>query len=214
MEWEDIFREEETLSYYGRIKETLKTTRKEFYPAKENIFRAFQLTPFNKVKVVILGQDPYPGGSANGLAFGVDKNKPLPDSLQNIFQEINLEYKKVPEDQTLTSWAVQGVLLMNSALTVEKHSPASHAEIGWQCLTDRIICELARHGDRKVFMLWGTFAKEKKKYTQADRNLVLEAYHPSPLSVYRGFYGCNHFVRANDFLQTNNQIPIDWISSI
>ena len=183
------------------------------YPAPENLFKAFWLTPFSKVKVVILGQDPYHNpGQAHGLSFSVPNNIPLPPSLQNIYKEIekDLGVKKDFHVGNLENWAQQGVFLLNAILTVTAHQPASHRNHGWEEFTDTVIKKLSQEKENLVFMLWGNYARSKKKLINQTKHLILEAPHPSPLSAYAGFFGCRHFSQCNDYLKIKNIKPITW----
>ncbi len=188
---------------------------KEIYPLKENIFNAFKLTDFDKVKVVILGQDPYHGCDnniiqANGLAFSVNKNVKIPPSLVNIYKEIKTDLEiKPPNDGDLTYLAKQGVFLLNAVLTVEKSQPNSHKNKGWEEFTDSVIKLLSKEKEHLVFILWGANAQKKSKLID-KKHTILKAPHPSPLSVYRGFWGCKHFSKTNFALEKNNQSPINW----
>ena len=182
------------------------------YPPASKIFEAFNTTPFEDVKVVIIGQDPYHGeGQANGLCFSVNPGIPFPPSLMNIFKEIQAETgKPIPHDGDLTRWAEQGVLLLNSSLTVREHSPKSHSSIGWDNLTDEAVRKLATEREGLVFMLWGSDAIKKGNFINRTRHLVLTSPHPSPLSAYRGFFGNGHFNAANDYLVKSGKTPIEW----
>lgn len=186
------------------------------YPAPKNIFRAFDAAPFNAVKVVILGQDPYHGPSqAMGLSFSVPSNVANPPSLVNIFKELEQDLgdkSKAESDYSgnLQSWADQGVLLLNASLTVERGKAGSHAGKGWEKLTDAAIQKLSQERSGIVFMLWGNFARSKKQHIDASKHLILEAPHPSPLSVHRGFFGCKHFSACNAYLESHGQSPITW----
>lgn len=185
------------------------------YPAKQAIFAALRATPFDAVKVVIVGQDPYHGpGQAHGLSFSVPEGQPIPPSLKNIYKELSAEYgTPVKRSGNLTDWAHQGVLLLNALLTVEQGKPASHAGQGWELFTDAVIQALLRAQRPIVFMLWGAYAQKKVAQiaTHIDTNhLILKAAHPSPFSV-TGFLGCNHFTQANQFLVTQGMTPIDWL---
>ena len=184
----------------------------KIYPPASKIFEAFNSTPFNDVKVVIMGQDPYHGpGQANGLSFSVNPGIKFPPSLMNIFKEIEAETgKPIPQDGDLSRWARQGVLLLNSTLTVREHSPKSHASIGWQNLTDEAVRKLATERDGLVFMLWGSDAIKKGSIIDRNRHLVLTSPHPSPLSAHRGFFGNGHFNAANKYLEEQGKTPIDW----
>lgn len=182
------------------------------YPPASKIFEAFSDTPFNDVKVVIIGQDPYHGpGQANGLAFSVNPGVPFPPSLMNIFKEIQDETgHPIPADGDLSRWAHQGVLLLNSSLTVREHSPKSHSAIGWNRLTDTAVRKLAEEREGLVFMLWGADAIKKGNFIDRNKHLVLTSPHPSPLSAYRGFFGNGHFNAANEYLTKNGKTPINW----
>lgn len=188
--------------------------RRVFPPAKE-IFAAFDSCPFDKVKVVILGQDPYHGdGQANGLCFSVADGIPKPPSLINIFKEIADDFgcpERIPESGNLTSWAEQGVLLLNSTLTVGAHAPGSHQGKGWERFTDAVISHLNKGRDNLVFMLWGSYSIRKCALVDRSRHLVLTSPHPSPLSAYRGFFGNHHFSKANAYLEQHGIPPVKWL---
>jgi len=184
------------------------------YPPPKNIFRAFDLCPFDQVKVVILGQDPYhEPRQANGLCFAVGDRVPLPPSLQNIFKEIESDLGATIVHWTgdLERWAKQGVLLLNATLTVRAHQAGSHQHRGWEEFTDAAIRALSREREHLVFMLWGNYAKAKGSHIDRSKHLVLEAAHPSPFSAYNGFFGCKHFSRANTYLEAHGETPIDWL---
>lgn len=185
------------------------------FPEQGNTFRALSgLTP-NLTHVVILGQDPYHGtNEANGLAFAVNNGVKLPPSLKNIFKELALEYNPavIKISSTLESWKEQGVLLLNSALTVIEDKANSLARIGWHAITDKIIAHISENSPACVFILWGNYARGKAKLINPHKHLILEGVHPSPLSANRGFFGCNHFSRANQFLQSKNLAPINWLA--
>ena len=203
-------KKEYLLSIKLRLKEELKSG-KTIYPPKKEIFKAFELTAPENTKVVILGQDPYYNfNQANGLCFSVNKKQPLPPSLKNIFKELEDDLGiKNYEHGDLSSWAKQGVLLMNTSLTVEKGKPGSHLKFGWEQLTDQVI----RSFNKKmkiVFVLWGKSAAKKKKLINEDKHFILEASHPSPLSCHKGFFGCNHFSRCNNFLKISGKEEINW----
>ena len=184
---------------------------KEIYPEPKNVFNAFDLCPFDEVKVVILGQDPYHGkGQAHGLAFSVPEGIAPPPSLQNIFKEIESDIGSENMSTDLTRWAQQGVFLLNSILTVIARSPTSHSDSGWEVFTDFVIKRLSDKREHLVFMLWGSFAKSKSSYIDQSKHLILEAVHPSPLSANNGFFGCKHFSKANKYLEENGLEPIDW----
>ena len=182
------------------------------YPPGKLIFNAFNLCPYDKAKVVIIGQDPYHGpGQAHGLCFSVNDGVPFPPSLQNIFKEIQTDLgTPVPQSGNLTRWAEQGVLLLNATLTVRAHQAGSHQRQGWEEFTDAAIRVLAEQRENIVFILWGSYAQKKGAIADPQRNLILKAVHPSPLSVYRGFFGCRHFSRANDYLRSAGKEPIVW----
>ncbi len=202
--------------YFADLTAFVKKEYKEgvVYPEPKNIFRAFDLCPFDTVKVVILGQDPYHGEKqANGLAFAVENTESSPPSLQNVFKEIQSDLGKslVHSDGDLTRWAEQGVLLLNATLTVRAHAAGSHQEKGWEQFTDAVIRALSEERESLVFMLWGNYAKAKGAHIDRSKHLVLEAPHPSPFSVASGFFGCKHFSKANHYLIAHNKTPIDWL---
>ncbi len=182
------------------------------YPNPKNIFNAFDLCPFDRVEVVILGQDPYHGPrQANGLAFAVGDSVPVPPSLQNIFKEIESDLgKKVDHSGDLSRWARQGILLLNATLTVRARAPGSHQGKGWERFTDAAVAALSNEREHLVFMLWGSYAKEKGKVIDRTKHLILEAAHPSPFSADRGFFGCKHFSRANAYLIEHGKKAIEW----
>lgn len=214
--WKEILKHEFSKSYFIELAGYLKLEKANgslIYPPGGLIFNAFNLTPFDKVKVVILGQDPYHGkGQAHGLSFSVMKGVKPPPSLQNIFKEIESDtgIKCSGISGDLTGWARQGVLLLNASLTVRAAEPMSHAKIGWGNFTDAVIKSISTHRENVVFMLWGRFAQEKQILIDATRHLILKAAHPSPFSAYSGFLGCRHFTRANEYLIKNGKEPIDW----
>jgi uracil-DNA glycosylase len=191
---------------------TEKQLGKTIYPAGKFIFNAFDATPFQNVKVVILGQDPYHGpGQAHGLSFSVPAGVALPPSLLNIFKELQSDVGlSMPSQGDLTRWAQRGVFLLNASLTVRQGEPMSHAQIGWATFTDTVISLLSEKREKLVFMLWGKFAKEKSVLIDEKKHLVLKAAHPSPLSAHQGFLGCRHFSEANQYLVKNGIDPIDW----
>lgn len=212
--WKAVLREEFGKDYFARIAAFLHQEKREgktIYPPGPLIFNAFQLTPFDKVKVVILGQDPYHGpGQAHGLSFSVQEGVALPPSLQNIYKEIAADTGTIPPASgNLERWARQGVFLLNSVLTVRAGSPTSHSSIGWQTFTDAVIKTISDRKECVVFMLWGNYARSKKPLIDSNKHLILEAAHPSPLA--RGaFFGCRHFSKANNFLIASGQTPIAW----
>lgn len=197
----------------GKIEEILsKLENEEYYPSKENIFRAIQEVPPENVKVVIVGQDPYhEKGQANGFAFAVNKGIRTPPSLVNIFKEIKLEYGEMPTDTTLVEWAKQGVLLLNTTLTVSKGIANSHSEFGWRSITDSIMQILNNMPQHIVYLLWGNSAQQFKQVLNNPRQLVLSTSHPSPLSAHRGFLGCDHFKKANEYLKKYGLEEIIWV---
>jgi uracil-DNA glycosylase len=189
-----------------------KQAGKRICPHGDEFFNAFTHTPLDTVKVVILGQDPYHGeGQAHGLCFSVQPGVRVPPSLKNIYKEINAELGlPIPGHGHLTSWADQGVLLLNSVLSVECARAASHQGKGWETFTDRVIDVINREREGVVFMLWGSYAQRKGAFIDSERHCVLKAPHPSPLSAHRGFFGCGHFLAANEYLQSRGDVPIDW----
>lgn len=185
---------------------------KTIYPARADMFTALRLTPLSKVKAVILGQDPYHGpGQAHGLSFSVRAGVKAPPSLKNIYKEIERDTgKKMPVGGDLSGWARQGVLLLNATLSVEEAKAGSHQKRGWEEFTDALIHRIAQDNHHVVFMLWGAYAQKKGAFIDRGQHLVLESVHPSPLSAHRGFIGCGHFSKANDYLQEHGRPPIDW----
>lgn len=214
--WKSVLQGERDEPYFQNLTAHIEKERRQariIYPKNSEIFNALASTPFPKVKVVIVGQDPYHGpNQAHGLSFSVQPGIHPPPSLLNIFREISsdigIQFKA--GFGCLESWAKQGVLLLNAVLTVEAGRPQSHANIGWERFTDRVIRELNQRGDHLVFLLWGAYAQKKCFFIDRQRHLVLEAAHPSPLSANRGFMGCKHFSRANQYLLEVGKSPIDW----
>ncbi|WP_303676159.1 uracil-DNA glycosylase [uncultured Muribaculum sp.] len=195
------------------VRQQYQDSRQIVYPPASKIFAAFDECPFDKVKVVILGQDPYHGpGQAHGLCFSVGNGVALPPSLVNIFKEVqdDLKLPEASTDGDLSRWARQGVLLLNSTLTVEAHRPTSHQGKGWETFTDEVIMRLNRDREHLVFILWGSYAIKKGAFIDRNRHLVLTSPHPSPLSAYRGFFGSHPFSRANQYLVQHNETPINW----
>ena len=186
--------------------------KKTIYPPIEQFFAALDYTPLNKVKVVILGQDPYHGvDQAEGLSFSVPKGIKVPPSLVNIFKELHQDIgTKTPDHGCLKKWADQGVLLLNSVLSVEAHQAASHRKKGWEIFTDKIIQTINDHQKNVVYILWGSYAQKKASFVDQNNNLILKSVHPSPLSSYRGFFGSKPFSQTNNYLQKHNKKPIDW----
>jgi uracil-DNA glycosylase len=214
--WKTRLAEEFETPYFAELTAFVKEEYRNgtVYPHPKDIFRAFDLCPFEEVKVVILGQDPYHGErQANGLAFAVETGVRVPPSLQNVFKEIESDFEKplVHADGNLSRWAKQGVLLLNATLTVSAHQAGSHQGRGWELFTDAVIRALSQEREHLVFMLWGNYAKAKGAHIDRSKHLVLEAPHPSPFSAASGFFGCKHFSRANDYLTAHNETPIDWL---
>ena len=212
--WRQILQPEFDKPYFELLTTFVRQqyqTRQCFPPARL-IFNAFDSCPFNQVRVVIIGQDPYHDvGQAHGLCFSVNEGIPIPPSLMNIYKEIQRDLgKPIPTSGNLQRWADQGVLLLNATLTVEAHRPGSHQGKGWEELTDAVIQALNEQREHLVFMLWGSYAQRKGQFINRRKHLVLETSHPSPLSVYRGFDGCAHFSKANPYLTQLNLQPIDW----
>jgi uracil-DNA glycosylase len=212
--WKEALAEEFEKDYFRELTAFVRREYREgtIYPPAGEIFRAFDCCPFERVKVVILGQDPYhEPGQAHGLCFSVREGVAFPPSLVNIFKEIaNDVGSPVPPNGDLTRWAVQGVLLLNATLTVKAHQAGSHQNRGWETFTDAVIRRLAASRDHIVYLLWGAYAQNKCAIIPAKRNLILRSVHPSPLSAYRGFFGNKHFSQANDYLIACGKTPIAW----
>jgi len=212
--WKAVLAEEFASDYFESLKEFLVQEKSEqvVYPPGSKIFSAFELTPFDKVKVVILGQDPYHGpGQAHGLSFSVPEGVRPPPSLKNIFKELNRDLAlPIPETGNLESWAQQGVLLLNATLTVRASQPGSHQKRGWEQFTDSVITKLSTERSGLVFMLWGRFAKDKASLIDASKHHILQSTHPSPFSAHHGFLGCGHFSTANQLLEKQDLTPINW----
>ena len=212
--WRQVLQPEFDKPYFelltNFVRNAYRTT--QCFPPAGQIFRAFDLCPFNRVRVVIIGQDPYHDfNQAHGLCFSVQYGVRVPPSLENIYKELNRDLgKPIPTSGNLTHWAEQGVLLLNATLTVEAHRAGSHQGKGWEELTDAAIQALNNQRENVVFMLWGSYAQRKGQFIDRRRHLVLTAVHPSPLSAYRGFIGCGHFSQANAYLQQHGQTPINW----
>lgn len=212
--WKQVLAPEFEKTYF---KQLIDFVRDEYrkgicYPPGRLIFNAFNLCPFDKVKVVLIGQDPYhEPGQAMGLCFSVNEGIPFPPSLQNIFKEIQSDLgKPIPTSGNLTRWVNQGVFLLNATLTVRQHQAGSHQGKGWEEFTDAVIKALAERREHLVFMLWGSYAQKKGAFIDRNKHLVLTSAHPSPLSVYRGFFGNKHFSKANEYLVAHEETPIDW----
>ncbi len=215
-EWKEVLAGEFAQPYFNSLAERIRAEYSNpairVYPPAASIFAAFDASPFSETKVVIIGQDPYHGpGQANGLCFSVNPGIDMPPSLRNIFKEVSADTgAPMPADGDLTRWARQGVLLLNSSLTVREHQPKSHSGIGWERLTDAAVRMLATKRDNLVFILWGSDAIRKGEFIDRSRHLVLTSPHPSPLSAHRGFFGNRHFSRANEYLAAHGKTPIVW----
>ncbi len=214
--WKEVLKNEFTKTYFLEIVTLLKMEKnagKIIYPPGPLIFNAFTQTPFNKVRVVIIGQDPYHNpGQAHGLSFSVPSGVKPPPSLMNIYKEINssLGIPMPAEFGNLTKWAEQGVMLLNAILTVRANEPGSHSKIGWMNFTDAVIKKISDEKSGIIFLLWGKFAQEKQTLIDETKHHVLKAAHPSPFSAFQGFFGCNHFVKTNELLTNQGLKPIDW----
>lgn len=212
--WSAVLQQEFDQEYFEKLTQFVKNeySSTTIYPAGKNIFRAFELCPFDQVKVVILGQDPYHGpNQANGLCFSVNDGVPLPPSLQNIYKEIATDLKiKAPTTGNLDNWSGQGVLLLNATLTVRANLAGSHQKKGWEIFTDAVIKTISDQKENIVFLLWGKYAQEKGKVIDSNEHLILKSAHPSPLSAYNGFFGCQHFSKTNDYLKSIGKTPIEW----
>ncbi len=213
--WKDVLKQEFSKPYFLQIVTFLKAEKlagKTIYPPGKLIFNAFNTTPFHRVKVVLLGQDPYHGpGQAHGLSFSVPDGIPPPPSLINIFKEMRSDLGlPIPKGGNLTRWAERGVLLLNASLTVRANEPMSHAKIGWAEFTDMVITRISELNQHVVFLLWGKFAQEKQSLVDETKHCLLKAAHPSPFSADKGFFGCRHFSKTNDYLSQQGIEPIDW----
>jgi uracil-DNA glycosylase len=217
-DWDAVLSLEFEKDYYLKLREFLKSeySTRRIYPPMNDIYNALRYTTYAEARVVILGQDPYHGpGQAHGLCFSVKPGVALPPSLKNIFKELADEVgMDMPTSGELSGWAHQGVLLLNTTLTVREGQPQSHKGRGWEILTDRIISAMNEKETPVVFMLWGGNARAKRSLITNKRHLVLECAHPSPLSAYNGFFGCGHFKKANEFLESNGLLPIDWSKTV
>jgi uracil-DNA glycosylase len=213
--WKEVLKQEFDKPYFQQIPLHLKTEKsqgKTIYPPGSLIFNAFNTTPVDNVKIVIIGQDPYHGpGQAHGLCFSVQNGVAPPPSLINIFKELNEDIgMAIPNHGNLTKWAKQGVFLLNASLTVRAGEPMSHSKIGWATFTDTVIKKISDTKEHVVFMLWGKFAQDKRMLIDEEKHLVLRAAHPSPLSAFNGFFGCRHFSKANEYLVSKGIDPVDW----
>jgi len=212
--WKEVLQNEFEKDYFVKLTAFVRNeyATKQIFPEGKNIFNAFNCCPFDKVKVVIIGQDPYHNvGQAHGLCFSVNDGIEFPPSLINIFKEIERDLQlPIPKTGNLTRWAEQGVLLLNATLTVEAHKAGSHQSKGWEQFTDAVIRALNEKRCGIVYMLWGNYAQQKVSFVDANKNLLLKSVHPSPLSAYRGFIGCGHFSEANNYLKMNNKQEINW----
>lgn len=213
--WTRVLQDEFVLPYFQSLSEAVRDAylgTAPVYPPHDLVFNAFTLCPFNSVKVVILGQDPYHGqGQAHGLSFSVPDHVKVPPSLQNIYKEIHTDIgTPIPQSGNLERWATQGVLLLNATLTVEASKPASHQGLGWERFTDAVIRKLSGEKEHLVFLLWGRFAQEKGALIDTKKHLVLTAPHPSPFSAYTGFFGSRHFSTTNAYLEAHGKTRIDW----
>lgn len=212
--WKEALKDEFEKPYFATLCDFVRQEYKNgtVYPPAGLIFNAFNLCPINKIKVVIIGQDPYhEPGQAHGLCFSVNDGIKYPPSLQNIYKEIASEYNQpMPQSGNLTRWAEQGVLLLNATLTVREHLAGSHQGKGWETFTDNVIKEVNSRCENVVFLLWGSYAQKKEAYIDKSKHCILKAAHPSPLSAYRGFFGCNHFILANNYLRKSGKEEIIW----
>ena len=212
--WKSVLMDQFQSSYFRTLKEFLEEEKKKhtLYPPGRLIFNAFQRTPFDRVKVVILGQDPYHGkGQAHGLCFSVPQGIPKPPSLVNIFKELHTDLGiSIPEHGNLEKWADQGVLLINATLTVRDSQAGSHQKRGWETFTNRVIEVVSQEKSGVVFLLWGRFAQAKESLIDRGKHLILKSAHPSPLSAYNGFFGCRHFSLTNEHLENQGKTGIDW----
>ena len=216
LSWQDVIGAEKTQPYFQQAVEAVKQARAAgtvIYPPEADVFNAFRYTCFDQLKIVIIGQDPYHGpNQAHGLCFSVRPDIPVPPSLKNIYKELALEYPDfvIPTHGNLESWARQGVLLLNTVLTVVANEANSHRHLGWETFTDNVIKAISAKAEPVVFLLWGSHAINKQKFIDKSRHHVLTAPHPSPLSAHRGFLGCGHFAKANELLAQMGKTPVDW----
>ncbi|WP_020007586.1 uracil-DNA glycosylase [Salinicoccus albus] len=213
MEWQDVFRTVKSEHDFSMLKSELEEryANGKVFPPREQIYTAFELTPFNSVKAVILGQDPYHGDhQAHGLAFSVNDGMKLPPSLRNMYKELESDLGITRQSGSLKDWATEGVLLLNTVLTVDAYAANSHRKLGWETFTDDIIQHVSDHLDNVVFILWGRTAQEKEKLIDTGRHFIIKSTHPSPLSAHKGFFGSQPFSRTNEFLESKGTAPIDW----
>jgi len=215
--WQQIIEQEQTQDYFCQLQAEIAKQRAQgmsIFPQQEDVFRAFEFNDLADIKVVILGQDPYHGkGQAHGLAFSVESSDiKVPPSLVNIYKELTTDIDGfvMPNHGNLTTWAQQGVLLLNTVLTVQQGQAHSHAKLGWETFTDKVIAQINQHNEGCVFILWGAHAQKKGRNINENKHLILNGPHPSPLSAYRGFFGCQHFSKANAWLVKNGKKAIDW----
>lgn len=214
-QWSDLLAKEKKEGYFQNILSAIRQERQNgqrIYPPQKDLFNAFRYTPLDQLKVIILGQDPYHGpGQAHGLSFSVPEGIKPPPSLLNIFKEIHADLAlPIPQHGCLTRWAEQGVLLLNASLSVKAGQPQSHHHLGWERFTDQVIKHLNTLDRPLVFLLWGSYAQKKAQFLDNPHHLILRTTHPSPLSAHRGFLGCKHFSKANDYLSAHGVTPIDW----
>ncbi|MGS4881949.1 uracil-DNA glycosylase [Photobacterium damselae] len=214
--WQNFLQQQQQQEYFEQIQSYVANARQQgkvVYPPEEDVFSAFTATPLDQVKVVILGQDPYHGpDQAHGLSFSVKPGVKTPPSLANMYKELatDIDGFTIPDHGYLQSWAEQGVLLLNTVLTVEQGNAHSHAKIGWETFTDKVIEHIVQECEGVIFLLWGAHAQKKGKKINTQKHHVLKSAHPSPLSAYRGFFGCQHFSQTNTLLQAMNKTPITW----
>ncbi len=212
--WKEVLKDEFEKEYFATLRQQVRSAyaTRQVFPAPQHIFNAFALCPFDRVRVVILGQDPYHGiGQAHGLSFSVQDGVPPPPSLQNIYKEVEADIgRPLSASGNLTRWAEQGVLLLNAVLTVDAHTPGSHARYGWETFTNAVISTISQEKEHVVFLLWGKYAQEKEALIDHTKHLVLKAPHPSPFSAHTGFFGCKHFSKTNTYLEAHGQRPIEW----
>jgi len=213
-DWDEILKDEFQNNSFIKLMKAISDERKNYsvFPSECNVFNAFKFSSFSKTKIVILGQDPYHGKEqAHGLAFSVPNGRKIPPSLHNIFKELQSDLQiSIKQNGNLESWAKQGVLLLNTTLTVREKEAGSHRKFGWEYFTDSVISKLSSEKNGLVFLLWGAYAQKKSTLINNDKHHILKTTHPSPFSAYRGFLGCKHFSKTNDILIKNKQNPINW----